>query len=118
MGPVDLEELGETSPAERCHPAARAAGSRRLLRTNPALPPSTVRLAEWVTAEAERVATLYRLDKPDAGTGIATAGSEAGASVRVVSAQGAVSTAGGTLIRVGERPMETFPELKPYPASF
>lgn len=62
--------------------------------------------------------TLYRLDKPDAGTGIATAGSEAGAGVRVVSAQGAVSTAGGTLVRVGERPMGTFPESKPYPPSF
>lgn len=62
--------------------------------------------------------TLYRLDKPDAGTGIATAGSEAGAGVRVVSAQGAVPTAGGTLVRVGERPMGTFPESKPYPPSF
>lgn len=62
--------------------------------------------------------TLYRLDKPDAGTGIATAGSEAGASVRIVSAQAAVSTAGGTLVRVGERPMGTFPESKPYPPSF
>lgn len=44
--------------------------------------------------------TLYRLDKPDTGIGIATAGSEAGAGIRVISAQGAVSTAGGTPVRV------------------
>lgn len=63
-------------------------------------------------------ARLYRLDDASAGAGLATEGSEAGAGVRVSGAQVTGSTAGSTLVRVGERPMGTFPESKPYPPSF
>lgn len=59
---------------------------------------------------------LYRLD--DAGADLATAGSEAGAGVRVSGGQGTSTANGSTLVRVGDRPMGTFPESKPYSASF
>ncbi|MBH1408159.1 hypothetical protein I5U08_01390 [Stenotrophomonas maltophilia] len=61
---------------------------------------------------------LYRLDDASAGAGLATAGSEAGAGVRVSGGQGTPTANGSTLVRVGDRPMGTFPESKPYPASF
>jgi hypothetical protein len=61
---------------------------------------------------------LYRLDDASAGAGLATAGSEAGAGVRVSGGQGTSAANGSTLVRVGDRPMGTFPESKPYPASF
>lgn len=61
---------------------------------------------------------LYRLDDASAGAGLATGGSEAGAGVRVSGGQGTSTANGSTLVRVGDRPMGTFPESKPYPASF
>lgn len=57
---------------------------------------------------------LYRLD--DAR--LATAGSEAGGGVCVSDGQGTSTANGSALVRVGDRPMWTLPESKPYPPSF
>lgn len=61
---------------------------------------------------------------PAGGAGIqanlkafSVAGSEARAGVRVSGGQGTSTANGSTLVRVGDRPMGTFPESKPYPAS-
>ncbi len=61
---------------------------------------------------------LYRLDDASAGAGLATAGSEAGAGVRASGGQGTSTANGSTLVRVDDRPIGTFPESKPCPASF
>lgn len=57
---------------------------------------------------------LYRLDSDRATADSASVASGSGGGVGAVMA----TSSGGAIVRVGERPMGTFPESKPYPPSF
>lgn len=62
----------------------------------------------------EEEPTLYRLDSDRAAAGSASVASGSGGGAGAVMA----ASSGGAIVRVGERPMGTFPESKPYPPSF
>lgn len=62
----------------------------------------------------EEEPTLYRLDSDRAAADSASVASGSGGGAGAVMA----ASSGGTIVRVGERPMGTFPESKPYPPSF
>lgn len=57
---------------------------------------------------------LYRLDSDRAAADSASAASGSGGGTGAVMA----ASSGGAIVRVGERPMGTSPESKPYPPSF
>ena len=57
---------------------------------------------------------LYRLDSDRAAADSASVASGSGGGAGAVMA----ASSGGAIVRVGERPMGTFPESKPYPPSF